>query len=536
MSKGYFSFLYFIILSTHSIYSQTGPGGVDNSTNNVLWLRADAGTSTTTNSVAISSWADQSGNNNNVSQSTANLQPLYMSSIINGFPCIWFDNVSNTNDKMLGKNSTTLDGTTGYTFFTVTRPQSLDGNARAIISKRTTVSVQESFMHFFYSSNKVFVDIETTDDRYNTTTTFSNNTNYIIDQLYDGSLAKASRCKSYVNCNLDITSAETNTIVPNNISPLIIGSTDSADGRPFGGYMAELIIYRRALNNAERYIVDNYLSAKYNITIFNDLYAGDNSSNGDYDYNVVGVGTDATGSNNSFSTSVSLGLGITQNTGFDNGDYILAGHKTTVNYLDSSDISGISGTSIARWGRVWYFDIRDAATAMKVNMSFDLVNGGFPLAPNAGTASDYQLIYRSGQTGTWTVVTTASSTSGTTITFNGINLPNGSGYYTIATGKKTVSPLPIELLGFKAIANGNKVDINWQTITETNNDYFTIEKSEDGKNFTQLATTKGAGNSTTEKQYYESDYTPYSGTSYYRLKQTDFNGKFVYFPMTTVNF
>ena len=519
------------------LHAQTGPGGVDNTTNNVLWLKADVGTSTTTNSVAVSSWADQSGNSNTVTQATANLQPLYMTSIINGFPCIWFDNVSSTNDKMLGKNSATLDGTAGYTFFTVTRPQNLDGSsARAIISKRTTVSVQESFMQFYYTSNKLFTDIETTDDRYNTATTFTNNTNYLIDQLYDGTLAKASRCKTYVGGNLDVTSAETNSFVPNNISPLVIGSTDSSDGRPFGGYIAELIIFRKAVNNAERYIVDNYLSAKYNLTIVNDLYVGDNTSNGDYDFEVAGIGIDASGSNLAFATSRGAGLGITQNSGFGNGDYLLAGHKTPVNSLDSVDVVGITGTGIQRWSRIWYWDLTDAGTAMTVDISFNLNDGGFAFAPNAGVASNYQLIYRSGQSGAWTAVATASSTSGTTIFFNNIALPNGDGYYTIATQQKTASPLPISLLDFTAIANNNKVDIKWTTVTETNNSYFTIEKSDDGKNFNKLINVQGAGNSTSQKDYYESDYQPYNGTSYYRLKQTDFNGNYKYFPIVVVFF
>jgi hypothetical protein len=300
--------------------------------------------------------------------------------------------------------------------------------------------------------------------------------------------------------------------------------------------MAELIIFRKAVNNAERYIVDNYLSAKYNITIANDLYAGDNTANGDYDFEAAGVGTDASGSNLAFATSRGAGLGITQNSGFGNGDYLIAGHKTPVNSLDSVDVTGIPGTSVVRWSRIWYWDLTDAGTAMTVNVSFNLTDGGFASAPSAGTASNYMLVYRSGQSGAWTVVATASSTSGTSIFFTNTALPNGDGYYTIATQQKTASPLPIELLDFRAVANGNKVDINWTTATETNNNYFTVEKSEDGKNFTKLVNVSGAGNSSTEKYYYESDYQPFTGTSYYRLKQTDYNGNYKYFTAVAVNF
>ena len=530
----------FLIFLCRLTFAQTGPGGVDNSTNNVLWLKANAGTSTTTNSVAVSSWIDQSGNANNVAQPTANLQPLYMTNIINGYPCILFDNNSGTNDKLQGKNSTTLDGTRGYTFFMVSRQQVLDGAARTIISKRQTVGVNESFMQFYQTSNEINTDIDGNGDRYTTTAaaSFSINTNYIIDQLYDGTLAQASRCKTYIGGTLNVTSSETSTIVPNYNSPLLIGSTDTSDGRPLGGYIAELIVYRRALNNAERYIVDNYLSSKYNITIANDLYAGDNVGNGSYYMDVAGIGTDATGSNTAFATTRSAGLGITQNSGFGNGDYIMVGHKTVTNGLDSSDIGGIAGgTFTARWSRIWYWDIRDAAPSLTANISFDLVAGGFSPSPNAGTAANYKLIYRSGQSGSWTMVATASSVSGTTISFANISLAaTGDGYYGLASLNYPVSPLPIELLSFNAIANNNKVDLKWETVTEINNAYFTIEKSKDGQTFEKVIDVPGAGNSTSLKEYYESDYQPYTGTSYYRLKQTDRNGNYTYFPLSIVKY
>jgi hypothetical protein len=97
-------------------------------------------------------------------------------------------------------------------------------------------------------------------------------------------------------------------------------------------------------------------------------------------------------------------------------------------------------------------------------------------------------------------------------------------------------PLPIELLSFTAVPDGNKVDVKWETITETDNAYFTIEKSTDGKTFTKLIDVPGAGNSTSYKDYAETDYQPYVGTSYYRLKQTDKNGAYKYFNMVPVTF
>lgn len=88
--------------------------------------------------------------------------------------------------------------------------------------------------------------------------------------------------------------------------------------------------------------------------------------------------------------------------------------------------------------------------------------------------------------------------------------------------------LPIELTSFEAHLNGSKVQLKWVTASETNNDYFTLEKSKDGSSFSEIAQIKGAGNSSSMINYMETDYNPYNGISYYRLKQTDYNGVATY--------
>jgi len=101
---------------------------------------------------------------------------------------------------------------------------------------------------------------------------------------------------------------------------------------------------------------------------------------------------------------------------------------------------------------------------------------------------------------------------------------------------KSTTALPIELLYFKALLiDENQVLCKWATATEINNDYFTVEKTQDGVNYQFVAKVKGAGNSTTTLNYSIIDPAPYSGTSYYRLKQTDFDGNYVYSNLEPVN-
>ncbi len=96
--------------------------------------------------------------------------------------------------------------------------------------------------------------------------------------------------------------------------------------------------------------------------------------------------------------------------------------------------------------------------------------------------------------------------------------------------------LPIKLNYFRAELNkSNKVDLAWSTASEVNNDHFTIERSADGENFEELLRKPGAGNSSTTKYYSSSDEEPLPGYSYYRLKQTDIDGRCVYSETQTVH-
>jgi len=89
-------------------------------------------------------------------------------------------------------------------------------------------------------------------------------------------------------------------------------------------------------------------------------------------------------------------------------------------------------------------------------------------------------------------------------------------------------PLPIELLQFNGTCENGKVKLTWQTATEINNDYFTVEKSTDLQHWSILRTIAGAGNSNIPLSYETIDNDA-KAESYYRLSQTDYNGQMKYF-------
>ena len=96
--------------------------------------------------------------------------------------------------------------------------------------------------------------------------------------------------------------------------------------------------------------------------------------------------------------------------------------------------------------------------------------------------------------------------------------------------------LPVELLGFEAKKiNRNDALLNWATASEKNNAYFTIERSEDAQNFSELQRVKGAGDSREQQNYTFTDFSLRPNIYYYRLKQTDYDGQFTYSDIVTVN-
>ena len=107
------------------------------------------------------------------------------------------------------------------------------------------------------------------------------------------------------------------------------------------------------------------------------------------------------------------------------------------------------------------------------------------------------------------------------------------GDFTSADG---IAPLPIDLLSFDAIFSGEQVDLSWATAFEYNNDYFTIERSIDGVDFELLTHVAGTGNNGQTLYYTATDRDPYYGVSYYRLKQTDYDGTSETFPMVAVQY
>jgi hypothetical protein len=96
-------------------------------------------------------------------------------------------------------------------------------------------------------------------------------------------------------------------------------------------------------------------------------------------------------------------------------------------------------------------------------------------------------------------------------------------------------PLPVELVSFDARVEDNTVQLNWITASEVNNNFFEVEKSKDGTDFFAIEKIPGSGTTNQRNTYYAVDESPFSGVSYYRLTQTDFDGTKSYSKIITVH-
>lgn len=126
--------------------------------------------------------------------------------------------------------------------------------------------------------------------------------------------------------------------------------------------------------------------------------------------------------------------------------------------------------------------------------------------------------------------TTGTQSEGTVTTASAVST---FGPMTLASSE--ASTMPVDLTYFLASAEAQFVSIEWQTYQEINNDFFSVERSVNGRDWLEVANVEGAGTSETPIQYQASDYEPPAGKIYYRLRQVDFDGTYSLSQVQQVN-
>jgi hypothetical protein len=297
------------------------------------------------------------------------------------------------------------------------------------------------------------------------------------------------------------------------------------------GYSYGLQIFNASIGQTRRKLLESNQSAYNNIAISAGKYTPPTSTS--YNRFVNGIGRESA-TDTVLGTRSTVGMGVSSGTVAGNflqsdGDYMTFGMNCPLG--PGTSTANIAAPITQRWVNDWYINKTDAGTTGgTVRIYFDYSDYGYTGGFSPGVAANYELLVRTSTAGTFSIVAgTTKSVTGDRVIFDvNASAITTNAYYTIGTQSTSVSPLPIELLSFNAVANNDRVDLNWATATEKNNKFFTIERSQNGVVFEDLKTVNSKannGNSLVRLDYSDVDLYPYEGTSYYRLKQTDFTGE-----------
>jgi hypothetical protein len=127
------------------------------------------------------------------------------------------------------------------------------------------------------------------------------------------------------------------------------------------------------------------------------------------------------------------------------------------------------------------------------------------------------------------------TTSNPQVNRTGLTSANLVNSFYIGSINSVNTPLPITLISFTASVVNGDVVLKWTTAAEIDNDYFTIQRSLDGMGWENILRVEGGGTNGNTKSYSTKDPSPYAGASYYRLMQTDIDGKSTYSFVVSIN-
>ncbi|MEL6252401.1 MAG: T9SS type A sorting domain-containing protein [Bacteroidota bacterium] len=524
-------YLFSLLIFTKLVYAQSGPAGVEQTngaSNLLLWLNANENVEEAVgdlaeNGDAISRWLDNSGYGNHAVSVNS---PNYYTNQYNGNAAVFFNG---SNDNLSLTPTQLPTGTSARTYIFIaesieTSNQNLmDHGLGGASGARVTITHMDTESSLAVNGHRWGSNFTSnTDLRISTFDLAASSTsNQINIYTNAGGLTESNLAGSSQSVNTGTTYAH-------------IGTSNSGSSY-FSGDITEIIIFDKQLNSAEFIILHNYLAAKYDIALSaNDIYNEDDSGAGDFDHEVAGIGrVDASNLlDDAQGTSI---VRILNPTDLGDDEFLIWGHNNgTQSAIEESDVpSDVE----ARFERIWKVsEVNTSSSSIDVgsiDIRFDLTDLG-PV-----TTTDLRLLIDTDNDGIFsdeTAISGASSLGGDVYQFSAVSGIADNLSFTLGTADVSQTPLPVNLLAFKAsIVNEKHVRLDWQTLSERNNDYFSLERSDSGVEWENIANIPGAGNYSSLSTYSHTDYLPYDGLSYYRLKQIDFDGRFSFSPIKQVN-
>jgi hypothetical protein len=401
----------------------------------VLWTSAE--TIGQANLSNVISWGDQSGRGNTLGNPVfdAGGTITYATGESNGLPAVRF-----FNDSALRTNGLLANGQSGEMFFVLRTPSVVSGVQHGGFHRTGTDSNQ----HMSWSDVNVYENFAT-NNRQNALypsgvgTASQYNLYNVYGRDNGGLVAGDPAWAASLNGTIFMSKAT------NGGTSYFAGANAWEFGRSahigdtWEGHIAEIVVTNRALNQAERMIVENHLHSKYNLPSAleagTDHYSGDTLANGNYDSDVIGVGR--VNASNISPAAGAAGFGIEATSGLDDGEFIMAGHKVPTNALTTSGLAGnIAGE---RWSREWFVD--SAGDNVNLQLAFDWANDGFASTDGSDT---YQLLWKPNEGGLYTILS-QGTIAGSNALFNVNSTQIGNGIVTLGINVSLI-PVPTTLV------------------------------------------------------------------------------------------
>ena len=331
----------------------------------------------------------------------------------------------------------------------------------------------------------------------------------------------------------------------------------------FNGNLAELIIYSSNVTAAQRSAIFSYLSLKYGVPLGGNYVSStgttiwDASANGafgsgsmNYNHFIFGLGQDAgsgltTAQSNSSTTGGGGGTGqsglgnvtLLNPSALADQNFMLVGSNNAGFTETSSNVPGTAPAGTMRLPNQWL--VQNSGKVGNVDLKFDFT--GISTTGAKGTSSDFRLVVDNDGDGDLTTGTGSqdwyepSSWDGTNqvATFSQVNLSKSTKVvFGIISNAPVNTPLPVNWVSFTAKANGPNVDLNWTVSANGNANVYDVERSEDGTSFSSIGQ---VANQTSVQSYGYVDANAGPGTHYYRVLETDRDGKSIYSKIVSVD-
>lgn len=457
-----------------------------------LWLRADEGVSTSGGDVT--GWKDLANNGDVkvITSGTTLLAPTYNASVaaFNNKPTLSF------NKSALRDYNVNFNTTNGITTFVVALPTTTTATADLI----STGKVSEDFLMETNTTGKLITSYyrNGTTNTVTGTTTISTSTPSILSQRF------GSNVQSFINGVSQGTAAIG--ALANMVKTIRIGSSLTTTA-PFTGQIAEIIVFKKALSDADRLAVENYLSQKYGLGVSNSAAPSIASgSTGTYDLGTTGASVSFTAG-----STASGSLNAAKNTGNPGG------------YLPG----GVLSLSTDRWWQI----TNTGLTGFTYSISLDLTG-----MPNISNFNTLKVLKRNNAGSSWVDVSTLG---GVSIVYHAplITVTGLTSFSDFAIGSPDAA-LPVTLASFKAQSRQDHIQLDWESVNEQNLAGFEVQRTTktnpietDWKNIGYVAS-KGQSSDLNSYQFEDAEWL--SGNVFYRLKSIDLNGGVHFSPVMAI--